>query len=151
ARRSRCWSGPAKTCCRRSSADCVMLPRRLSRRAPVVRSSCWKRSRACCRPHRVPTLGRARGAATRVRKLTRLSMRPSTAPHRRRLLPRTEPERLQLLSQRLIELQEAERRSLALELHDELGQLLTGVQLLLSRPDQPLAENVARAQKELAR
>ncbi len=39
--------------------------------------------------------------------------------------------RLQTLSRRLLEVQEAERRSLARELHDEVGQLLTGLRLLL--------------------
>ena len=39
----------------------------------------------------------------------------------------------QLLSQHLIASQEAERRRIALELHDEIGQLLTGVKLTLER------------------
>jgi signal transduction histidine kinase len=39
--------------------------------------------------------------------------------------------RLQTLSRRLLELQESERRHLARELHDEVGQLLTGLRLLL--------------------
>lgn len=39
--------------------------------------------------------------------------------------------RLKILSRRLIEVQEAERRSLALELHDEIGQILTGLKLTL--------------------
>jgi signal transduction histidine kinase len=44
-------------------------------------------------------------------------------------------ERLQALSRRLVDLQEAERREIAGELHDEVGQLLTGLRLLLeSRP-----------------
>jgi PAS domain S-box-containing protein len=38
---------------------------------------------------------------------------------------------LQALSRRLLEVQEEERRHLALELHDEVGQLLTGLRLLL--------------------
>jgi PAS domain S-box-containing protein len=47
---------------------------------------------------------------------------------------------LQALSIRLMEVQEAERRNLARELHDEIGQLLTSLRLLLrlsgdSRPD----------------
>ena len=41
---------------------------------------------------------------------------------------------LQALSIRLMEVQETERRHLARELHDEIGQLLTGLRLLL-RPD----------------
>jgi signal transduction histidine kinase len=44
---------------------------------------------------------------------------------------RTGRERLQRLSHRLVELQEGERRSIARELHDEIGQLLTGLKLLL--------------------
>jgi PAS domain S-box-containing protein len=39
--------------------------------------------------------------------------------------------RLQALSKRLVEVQEAERRSLARELHDQVGQMLTGLQFLL--------------------
>ncbi|OGN81649.1 MAG: hypothetical protein A2X24_10870 [Chloroflexi bacterium GWB2_54_36] len=38
---------------------------------------------------------------------------------------------LQALSNRLVEIQEAERRKIALELHDEIGQLLTGLKLQL--------------------
>ena len=41
-------------------------------------------------------------------------------------------ERLARLSQRLMEVQETERRHLARELHDEIGQYLTGISLLLS-------------------
>ncbi|MSS72151.1 MAG: sensor histidine kinase [Candidatus Latescibacteria bacterium] len=40
-------------------------------------------------------------------------------------------ERLQALSRRLVEVQEAERRHVARELHDEIGQGLTGIHLLL--------------------
>jgi len=39
--------------------------------------------------------------------------------------------RLQILSKRLVEVQEAERRSLARELHDQIGQMLTGLQFTL--------------------
>lgn len=39
--------------------------------------------------------------------------------------------RLQTLSQRLVELQESERRGIARELHDQVGQLLTGLKLTL--------------------
>jgi PAS domain S-box-containing protein len=45
---------------------------------------------------------------------------------------------LQTLSRRLLEVQEAERRHLARELHDEIGQLLTALRLLLrSSGDSP--------------
>jgi PAS domain S-box-containing protein len=39
--------------------------------------------------------------------------------------------RMKILSRRLIEVQEAERRNLALELHDQIGQILTGLKLTL--------------------
>jgi len=42
-------------------------------------------------------------------------------------------ERLRVLSRRLVEVQEAERRRLARELHDEIGQVLTGLKLTLER------------------
>lgn len=44
---------------------------------------------------------------------------------------RESADRLKILSRRLIEVQEAERRRLALELHDEVGQILTGLKLTL--------------------
>ena len=40
-------------------------------------------------------------------------------------------ERLKSLSRRLMEVQETERRNIALELHDEIGQVLTGLKLPL--------------------
>lgn len=40
-------------------------------------------------------------------------------------------ERLQVLSRRLVEVQESERRHIARELHDEIGQILTGLNLSL--------------------
>jgi signal transduction histidine kinase len=40
-------------------------------------------------------------------------------------------DRMKILSRRLIEVQEAERRNLALELHDQIGQILTGLKLTL--------------------
>ena len=45
-------------------------------------------------------------------------------------------ERLRTLSRQLLEIQETERRHLARELHDEVGQMLTGLRMLLtSRSD----------------
>jgi PAS domain S-box-containing protein len=49
-------------------------------------------------------------------------------------------ERLQLLSRRLVEVQEAERRHIARELHDEVGQVLTGLQLLLEMSARQLGD-----------
>jgi PAS domain S-box-containing protein len=51
-------------------------------------------------------------------------------------------ERQKVLSRRLLEIQEAERRSIALELHDEVGQTLTGLKLALEMSAK-LADNTA--------
>jgi len=48
---------------------------------------------------------------------------------------REQSERLQTLSRRLLEIQEEERRLLAHELHDEIGQVLTAVKLNLQTAD----------------
>ncbi|MGQ0542665.1 MAG: sensor histidine kinase [Blastocatellia bacterium] len=40
-------------------------------------------------------------------------------------------DRMKFLSRRLIEVQESERRNIALELHDQIGQILTGLKLKL--------------------
>jgi signal transduction histidine kinase len=46
---------------------------------------------------------------------------------------RSANDRLSALSRRLLDVQETERRNLARELHDEIGQLLTGLTLILER------------------
>jgi PAS domain S-box-containing protein len=51
-------------------------------------------------------------------------------------------DRLRGLSHRLLEVQEAERRHLAGELHDEIGQLLTGLKLSLDMCERSLGETV---------
>ncbi len=58
---------------------------------------------------------------------------------------RTSRERLQTLSNSLIRAQEMERRSIARELHDEIGQVLTGVQLNAQAIESFLADASARA------
>ncbi len=50
---------------------------------------------------------------------------------RMRVSARINHERLQTLSRRMVEIQETERRTIARELHDEVGQALTGLHLLL--------------------
>ncbi len=52
-------------------------------------------------------------------------------------------ERLKALSRRLVEVQEAERRYIARELHDEIGQLLTGLKLTLDMCARLPADEVA--------
>ena len=58
-------------------------------------------------------------------------------------------ERLHLLSRRLVEVQESERREIARELHDEIGQTLTGLKLLLEivqrLPSEQIAPNIEQA------
>ncbi len=63
-----------------------------------------------------------------------LMIAESTPRNLRRLLQETEEgrHRLEALSRRLVELQEIERSEIARELHDEIGQLLTGLKLLLA-------------------
>jgi PAS domain S-box-containing protein len=59
-------------------------------------------------------------------------------------------ERLELLSRRLLTVQEEQRRRVAIELHDELGQILTAVKIDLQSTPAKLAdavENVDRAMK----
>jgi signal transduction histidine kinase len=56
---------------------------------------------------------------------------------------RDQSERLQALSHKLVEIQEAERRAIAQELHDEIGQALTGLKLTLEMADR-LSQDSAR-------
>jgi signal transduction histidine kinase len=56
--------------------------------------------------------------------------------------------RLRVLSQRLLEVQEAERRHLARELHDEIGQQLTCLRLALQRIEACGAEPAGEAWRE---
>ena len=49
-------------------------------------------------------------------------------------------ERLEVLSRQLIATQESERRHLARELHDEIGQALTGIKMNLKTLQQPMSD-----------
>ena len=53
---------------------------------------------------------------------------------------RQQAERLQALSRRLVAVQEEERRRMARELHDEIGQMLTGLHIVLEADPQASAE-----------
>jgi signal transduction histidine kinase len=66
-------------------------------------------------------------------------------------LLREKHELLQTLSRRLIEAQEAERRAVARELHDDLGQLLTAIKLDMQRQEQNPVENIALVDEAIAR
>jgi signal transduction histidine kinase len=59
-------------------------------------------------------------------------------------------ERLQTLSAQLVKVQEAERRTIARELHDEVGQILTGLNLTLELvarlPPEQVQERIEHAQ-----
>ncbi len=57
-------------------------------------------------------------------------------------------ERLQILSQRLVEVQENERRYIARELHDEIGQALTGLKLVLDMATRSPGEDVGESLRE---
>ncbi|HEX7018697.1 MAG TPA: ATP-binding protein [Gemmatimonadaceae bacterium] len=59
--------------------------------------------------------------------------------------------RLERLSRKLIEAQETERRSIARELHDDLGQVLNALKLNLLRRDRCDAESLALVDGALAR
>ena len=57
-------------------------------------------------------------------------------------------ERLQILSQRLVEVQESERRNIARELHDEIGQALTGLKLMLDMATRSPGEDTGESLHE---
>ncbi|MBI4013342.1 MAG: GAF domain-containing protein [Candidatus Rokubacteria bacterium] len=77
--------------------------------------------------------------------LLRLAHHAAVAIQNARLFEqvRADRERLQSLSRRLVEIQEGERQHIARELHDEIGQVLTGLKLTL--------EMSARAPADAAR
>jgi PAS domain S-box-containing protein len=61
---------------------------------------------------------------------------------------RMHTERLQALSKQLLEIQENERRSIARELHDEIGQTLTSLKILLEMSTKAKAENARESLQE---
>ena len=63
---------------------------------------------------------------------------------------RENSQRLQSLSRQLLKVQESERSRLALELHDEVGQMLTGLRLVL-QPKGDLPAQVVKSTFERAR
>lgn len=63
---------------------------------------------------------------------------------------RAERTQLQRLSQRLVEVQEAERRAIACELHDELGQMLTGLKFMLEMPRAAAAQDAENRNEALS-
>ena len=75
--------------------------------------------------------GKPRGNVTLLEDITE---RRNTEEEKRRLIEqlRTGRERLRELSRRIVELQETERREIARELHDEVGQTLTALSINLN-------------------
>lgn len=89
----------------------------------------------------------------------RVAARTAELQHRNQKLAQLYQEvqgsrrQLQQLSHRLVEAQENERRAIARELHDEVGQLLTGLKMNLEvvrrMPPQAVAANLTQAQSQL--
>ena len=61
---------------------------------------------------------------------------------------RTHTQRLQTLSKQLLEIQENERQSIARELHDEIGQTLTSLKILLELSTKPKANDARESLQE---
>jgi PAS domain S-box-containing protein len=87
-------------------------------------------------------------------------LRASRDELERRVVERTQDlakanTELRRLSHRILEVQESERRLIARELHDEIGQALTGVKMMLelleTHEDQTSANNTTVAQRTAAR
>ena len=70
-----------------------------------------------------------------------------TAGRRAEAALKESEERLRFLSRRLLDVQEQERRHLARELHDEIGQLLTALRLQLEPNYGDPAEAAHRAEQ----
>jgi signal transduction histidine kinase len=58
-------------------------------------------------------------------------------------------EELRLLSQKLVQVQEAERKSLSRELHDEVGQMMTALRMELGNAEQCLGSSTPQARSHL--
>jgi signal transduction histidine kinase len=82
-----------------------------------------------------------------------VALEQEVAQHQAEAELRASAEQLQILARRLIEVHERERRHIARELHDEVGQVLTGLKLSLAAAaaDAPpgLAAPLAEAQQAL--
>jgi signal transduction histidine kinase len=82
-----------------------------------------------------------------LRYLQMVADRMAPVIDRARLVEKLEAGRKQLaiVSERLVATQEAERAEIARELHDEVGQLLTGLKLMLETPGAPARHEEMKA------